>query len=47
MKMEHTEKVQNCRKYEEGACSYEEKCWFIHVNVKNIENNKQNEYNDT
>ena len=25
MKLEHTEKVQNCKKYIEGACSYEEK----------------------
>ena len=42
MKLEHPEKVQNCRKYKEGTCSYEEKCWFIHENIQNIENNKQN-----
>ena len=43
LKLEHTEKVENCRKYKEGACSYEEKCWFIHENKQNIENDKQNE----
>ena len=43
MKFEHTEKVENCRKYKGGACSYGENCWFIHENVQIIENNKKNE----
>ena len=40
--------LENCRKYKEGACSYGEKCWFIHENIQNIENENQNEneYND-
>ena len=36
----HEEKIKMCRLYEKGNCTYHEKCWFLHKNLKMSDNSK-------
>ena len=46
MKAEHHEKVKDCKKYNEGKCSFYENCWFKHEVLDKEENQKDEEVNN-